>query len=141
LKFKFIIYYSSITEAWEKTKISTGNLTDACKISDLSIQLKTAHNFIWRYASDCIQNDDGTYDYENKVLAKRKTRALRVCQFTKNKEFVNIFESVTIACKKFKVKHIGSVCRHEYGKKTAKGYIWRYETECKKMDDNKYTYE
>ena len=60
-----------------------------------------------------------------------------VLQYSKDGNFVNKFDSVKKAAKKMNCHSmtIIRVCQNKKGKKTAKGFVWKYENEVEELND------
>ena len=113
----FIKQFNSILEAEKETGANHVVIIRCCKRHKNS---KSAGGFQWRYANDC--DDIGNISYESK-----SGRPKKVCQYDTEMRLIKIWDSISIAAKELglKASNITVVCRG--GKqKTCGGYIWRY---------------
>lgn len=118
----FITTYNSLIEAADGNKTEAHSIGQCCKG-----KLQTALGYQWRYYND---NTDNILPAKNFKLYKRK-----VLQYSKDNNQLNSFSSLieaasTLTNDKTKIKtisnQIGQVCKGS--RKTAYGYIWKYDT-------------
>ena len=124
--------FDSVTEAGEHTKINTNNIRLCC-----NKELKTAGNYIWRYADD---NSDINLNYINTRQPNKSTIKVNVY---KDGILIHIFNSNTEATKKMKELYgcnfnhskISEVChrnrKHHYG------FVFRYDNDDEFNTNNK----
>ena len=111
---KFIKEWSSIVEA--ETELGINNISACCR----KIRRK-AGNFMWRFASDNIQ------ELDPKEKNCKQSRAVR--QYNLNGEFIKEYDRIQDAVLETGVskKGIQECCAHRQN--TASGYIWKYVDE------------
>lgn len=83
-----------------------------------------AENLEW-----CDSKYNINYGTRTEKSAKKHSRA--ICMFDKNGNYITTYESGIDAFKQTGISryHINSCCRKKYGRKTAGGYVWVYESE------------
>lgn len=118
----FITTYNSLIEAANGNKVEAHSIGQCCKG-----KLQTALGYQWKYYNG---NTDNILPAKNFKLYKRK-----VLQYSKDNNQLNSFSSLieaasTLTNDKTKIKtisnQIGQVCKGN--RKTAYGYIWKYDT-------------
>lgn len=109
LEGEYIRCFNSIEEASNKTKACASGITNCC-----THRRKSCGGFIWSYTK------------EEKVPPYRHNSKVPVAQYTKDGEFVRIFETVTKAADSVgRTKTQVSMCCR--GKTpSCGGYVWRY---------------
>lgn len=110
---KELAVYESIQEAIRQTGIN--NISKAAKG-----EMKTAGGYIWKYVDDD----------KSLVTVKGTQNKIRVAQYSKDGQLMQIYNSITEAAKATGQKsssNISQVCRGKA--QTAGGYIWRYYEE------------
>ena len=119
----FIATYNSLIEAANGNKAEAHSIGQCCKG-----KLQTALGYQWKYYND---NTNNILPAKNFKLYKRK-----VLQYSKDNNQLNSFGSLieaasTLTNDKTKIKtisnQIGQVCKSN--RKTAYGYIWKYDTD------------
>lgn len=116
----FIREYNSQKEAAKITGINKSDIGSCC-----NDKLKTAGNFIWRFASDELTeehliwcNDSGRLDC-----------CVPICQYSKDGELIAEYRGMLIAARAVNANHANIFCCCMGYKRTCKGYIWRYASE------------
>lgn len=116
----FVKEYECIQDASEETGINKGNISLCC-----NNERKTTGGYIWRFAEDDLTaehlawcNHNGHSDYW-----------IPVCQYSKNGDFIQKYESLTLAglAVNLDVATIMACCRGVI--KFAAGSIWKYANE------------
>lgn len=135
---KGVILYDAMKEyGIDKFYVSSLETVRADSFDELKNQLKkreiyyiSKYNTVRPYGYNCTIGGDSVSDF-----AKRK-----VVQYSVVGEFISSFDSVADACKSIGDVHsdnsIHSVCRGE--RKTAFGYVWRYEGDSFDLFDAKH---
>lgn len=110
--FNFIKKYCSVREASRQTGIDSGSISSCCQ---KKANFKSAGGYIWSYTFEI-----NLLDYEDGRKISKK-----VYQYTKNNELVKIWNNCYEAEKQLKIYHISDCLNGK--RKSAGGYIWRYE--------------
>lgn len=113
---KLIKSWNSIREAGRILDIDSSSIAKCCKGF-----YKTSKNYVWRYIGD-------TFDKYNLKKYQQPKRRVKVKQFTTSGELLRIWESVSAASLSINTStsSIISCCKGKKGRKTVKGYVWRY---------------
>lgn len=132
-KYKFIEYHSDIDTVSKKYNIDNVSIHRLCQ---KNFRYKEKLHF--KYSVQCKKVDNNTYIA---LLDRHKTglkKQIPVLKFDKNKQFIKKFNSLRDAAESIGVKNgstcISRVCK-EKGFTTCKGFLWRYEHECNKIND------
>ncbi len=121
---KFIECFKSLTDASKEVGCSTGNISDACHG-----RVDTIKNFKWRYAIQCHQLENKTYDIC--LLPERKNyRHREVCQFSIDFKFIKIFKSIIDIVNELEISDSAIVDVCQGRRKTSGNFVWRYESDC-----------
>ena len=109
--------YRSRMVASQTTGIGISEISKCCKRTQ-----KTAGGYIWRFTDDC----DDMLSFDKETL--RHKREKRICQYSLDGELINIFENAAEAARNVNgdLSAILAVCKKIKGKKSSKGYVWRY---------------
>ncbi len=113
---KFIRSWDSITEAALTLNVSASNIGKCCGMEPSTLVIG---GFVWRYSVDV----NGLTDINAVVYKARR----KVEQYTIEGIYLKTFESISDASKEIKgsTSNISRCCNGE--RKTAGGYIWKYE--------------
>lgn len=70
-------------------------------------------------------------NYGTRTERSAKTHSKAICMFDKKGKYIKTYRSGVAAFKETGISryHINSCCKKRYGRKTAGGYIWKYESE------------
>lgn len=86
--------------------------------------------------NNCMDNlewCDSKYNinYGNRIKKSSDKHSKPVCMFDKKDNYIKTYKSIVDAFEETGISkaHISSCCRKRYGRKTAGGYIWKYESE------------
>ena len=133
-------------------KNKEGYITYSLQVSNKNIMVKNGHRLVAEAfipnpdnlpcinhkdedrSNNCVDNLEWcTVDYNNQYGTRneklKKISGIRVAQYTLDGKLVKIWNSLSEASKSFGCKTtvtIGRVCKGVCGRKTYKGYIWRY---------------
>ena len=136
--------YESVKDAVRKLNIPHAGNIYGC----LHKKCKTSLGYIWAYEDDdsiydIVNNQELLAEYRKYYTPKRiKTGTIKdttpkrtVLQFTKNGVFICKYESITKAndATNAGLQNISAVCKRKYGRKTAGGFIWRFEDDAEDM--------
>ena len=116
----FVEEHECIKYASIDTNISKSSINLCC-----TNKLKTAGGFIWRYADQELTEQYLTWCNRD----ERKDNNIAVRQYSKSGEFIQEYESMTIAASKNNTSLTSIIlcCKGEY--KSVADYIWRYAWE------------
>ena len=129
----YINSYQSAVEATEKLGVSYGHISSCC----IGIR-SSSGGYKWMFEDEYDYNlpkgteTDNYYQILANVIAKdnsSKAKFMPVAQYSKDGNFIKIFESLKFASLETGTDRIslGQCCRAEI--KSANGYIWRYAEE------------
>lgn len=111
LKGNFLAEYNSLADAQEKTGIRKSTICNVCKLKG-----RTAGGYRWSYADEPLV-----------IKGKQQSGSRKqVCQYDKNLNLIQIFDSITEASEKtgITLSSISKVCKGQ--RKTAGGYNWTF---------------
>ncbi len=136
-KHKFEIIHECTTDKLNDLEIYYINLFNTFN-SEHGLNLKSGGNY-------CVFSDEVKLKMRNAQLNKKQTperiennrlsqmrnksRNKKVLQFTLDNVFIKEWESTQDAGRTgFSQRHISGCCLNKYGRKTHKGFIWKYKT-------------
>lgn len=132
----FVKEYESVTEASLQTSIHQNGIAECCRN-----ELKTAGNYLWRYAEDEITEEYIKWcNIKDTEFCHGRGNAF-VCQYTKDNVFIAAYPSIKEAQRTTGINRnsISSACKGV--KEFAGGYRWEYQgeipNEYKKNWDNR----
>lgn len=107
--------WKSITEA-EIFGFDRSSIAKCCKGI-----YKTSRGYVWRYIND-------RFDKYSLEKSRRKDNKIKVKQFSCDGELIKIWNSISDAAKKLSISGsmISQCCKGKKGRKTVKGFVWRY---------------
>ncbi len=120
----YVETYESMTEASIKTGVHQNGIAMCCRD-----EIKTAGNFLWRYAEDEITDEYIEWCNTKDVEFCHGAESVFVSQYTKDNVFVAAYPSMTEAQRVTGISrnNISAVCKGD--KEFAGGYRWKCEKE------------
>lgn len=115
-KGKLIKTWESMREAGRSLDVDSSSIAKCCKGI-----YKTSKGYVWRYVGDEFNK------YSLKKYQQPKQR-IKVKQFTTNGVLLHVWDSITQASISLNIgtSSIVDCCKGKKGRKTVKGYVWRY---------------
>lgn len=125
LKGNFIAEFSCPAEAAKQTNT---NQTNLMQVARQAKEYKSANNFLWKYSDD--ERSISQWVERKKVIDN--TQKKTVYQYDLSGNFIAEYPSTGMAAKAINTaqQNISAACRGK--RKTAAGYIWRYEKYCER---------
>lgn len=129
--------WKSMTDIEKELAISIPHISSCC-----NGERKSSNGYVWLYYNDATEERiKEAVEYANirkpmseetkKKIgeANKKNSTKRINQYSKNKEFIKTWNSLSEAHRELhiKVSHIGECCKGK--RKTAGGFIWKYVDE------------